>query len=46
MLDGAADIPEAGPGDLEWANVALVVSGLQGRQPWRPGAITLSPQEA
>jgi len=46
MLDDAADIPEAGPADLEWANIALVVSGLQRRRPWCPAAITGAPQEA
>jgi len=29
MLNDAAEVPEAGPADFEWANVALVVSGLR-----------------
>src|SRR5258708_1217947 len=39
MLDHAADIPEAGPADLEWANIALVVSGLTSQRPWYPAAL-------
>lgn len=36
LLSDAADIPEAGMGDLEWASVAVILSESSDHQSWRP----------